>query len=151
MATCGTNCDIGQASFEWSAVSGAPLMYDEGDIVTFDIEETEFNEHTSHDGTQIITSYKAATKVDISVMVFPCDDWYRRLYNTWLCNKGECGDIVVNDPCCDVKTFRLARVKKMGVKPVSHDNPATEVIFAAYLPLCENGTELFEVGLGTFN
>lgn len=137
MSICGTNCDISQATFNYTAISNAPLMYDEGDIITTDIEETEFNEHTSHDGSTIITAYKAATMVDITVMLFPCDDWYRELYAAWLCNKGLCGDIVIYDPCCDVKQYRLARIKKMGVKPVSHDNPATEIIFTAYLPLCQ--------------
>lgn len=146
MSTCGTNCDIAQATFEYEPIAGSARMYDEGDIVTMDIEETEFNEHTSHDGQSIISAYKSATMVDVTVMLFPCDDWYRDLYDAWSCNKGLCGGIIVNDPCCDVRYFRNARIKKMGVKPVSHDNPATEVIFSAYLPLCDAAGVPINVG-----
>lgn len=136
MDSCGTSCDLSLATFSFSPVPGYAPMYDEGDIVSFEVEDTEFNEHTDHTGEMLISSFKGATRVDITVSLFPCSAWYKALYEAWRCNKGICGNIIVNDPCCDVRTFEKARVKKMGIKPVSHDNSATEIIFTAYIPRC---------------
>lgn len=136
MAECGNVCDLKFAEFIWEPISGSAPLYDEGDLVTYEVEETQFNEHTDHTGDLLIASYKGATHVDITVNLFPCSEWYREMYEAWRCNKGLCGMITVNDPCCDVKTFEKARVKKMGIKPVSHDNKATEVVFTAYIPKC---------------
>lgn len=133
---CGASCDLAQATFTYSPISGNAPMYDEGDIVSYEVEETEFNEHTDHTGDLLISSFKGSTRVDITLNLFPCSDWYRELYNAWVCNKGICGDIVVNDPCCDVRVFTKGRIKKMGIKPVSYDAPATEILFTAYIPSC---------------
>jgi hypothetical protein len=129
---CGI-CNLGLATFSFSPVSGEAPMYDEGDIVTYDVEETEFDEHYSHDGSLLIGSYKGFTKVQITLMAFPCSEWYREMYEVWKADKGVCGDIVVNDPCCDVEVFERGRITKMGKKPVSYDNAAVEIVFTALI------------------
>lgn len=131
---CGV-CNLALATFVYTAVGGEAPMHDKGDIVSYDIEETEFDEHSSHDGKLLIASYKGSTKVEITLFAFPCSDWYKALYEAWRADKGLCGDIIVNDPCCDVSVFERGRVRKMGKKPVSHENAAVEIVFTALLPI----------------
>lgn len=134
MSNCGASCDMAFATFQWEPIAGYAPMYDEGDIVSYEVEETKFNEHTDHTGELLISSFKGATMVDITVSLFPCSQWYKDTYEAWRADKGLCGEIVVNDPCCDVRVFEKARIKKMGIKPVSYDNKATEIVFSAYIP-----------------
>lgn len=139
MADCNDGCarDIAQGSFIYLGID-FPL-HDEGDLVMFDVEETEFNEHTDHRGFNEVYSFKGSTKVEITVNMNPCSAEYRELYELWRCNKGICDDAIVNKPCCGTDLYTRVKVRKMGIPPLSHDNEATEVVFMGYLPLCDEG------------
>jgi hypothetical protein len=136
MADCNDGCsrDIAEATFIYAGID-FPL-HDEGDLVVFDVEETEFNEHTDHRGDNEVYSFKAATKVDITVNLNPCSAEYKALFELWRCNKGLCSEAIANKPCCGIDTYERVKVKKMGIPPISHDNEATEVVFTGYLPSC---------------
>jgi len=136
MADCNSGCgqDMGEASFIFAGLR-IPLT-DEGDLVVYDIEETEFNNRTDNQGNNEIYSYKSETDLDATVRAHGNSDEYNQLYEMWRCNKGICSDVVVNNPCYDPKVFERVKIKKMGIPSVSYDNEPVEIIFTGYIPKC---------------
>lgn len=132
-SNCGS-CDLSKATFKFAPIAGLAPMIGEGDLVTWELDETEFNDVKSHDGSLLIGSFNKNTDVKVTVFLFPCSDWYRAIFSAWKKDKGICGDIIANDPCCDVHIFERARITKMGVKPISYSNDAVEIEFKANLP-----------------
>ena len=75
--------------------------------------------------------------VEVTLTLFPCSEWYLNLYNAWCANTLICGDLVIDDPCCSRKFYRNVSVKKMGIKPISHNSSPIEVIFRGIV-VCDN-------------
>lgn len=132
---CGLSCNSSFATLRYSPIDeeGSAPLWDEGELVTFDIDEMDLEEHTDHTGTLLIRSGKNVKMTNVTVTLFPCSRWYKALYSAYMDNTLVCGDLLVDDPCCDKTLVAMAGIKKMGRKPVSNSSVPTQVIFRGVL------------------
>lgn len=130
---CGLSCNVSETVVTYSPISGSAPLWDEDDVVTYDIDQIDLNEHTDHTGNLFIRSGKDVKMVNVTLMLFPCSAWYKELYNGWLANTLICGDLVIDDPCCDQTLVTNAGISQMGKKPVTHTSTAVEVTFRGIL------------------
>lgn len=131
--SCGLSCNVSDTVVTYSAISGEAPLWDEGDVVNYEIDQIDLQEHTDHTGNNFIRSGKNVKMVNVTLMLFPCSDWYKALYKAWCDNTLVCGDLVINDPCCDVTLVTKAGISQMAKKPVSHDSTAVDVVFRGIL------------------
>lgn len=127
------NCDATKTILTYDPIPVPAEMWDEGDIITFEADEIEISEHTNHTGTKVIRSAKQVKWVDVTVQHFPCSPFYKMLYAAWLKDTMICGNMMINEECCSPKFIEGVTVKKMGIKPVSFETEATEVVYRGRL------------------
>lgn len=126
-------CNVSDTVVTFSAIPGSAGLWDEGEVVMYEIDEIDQNEHTDHTGSVIIRSGKNVKMVNVTVNLFPCSEWYKALYNAWMDDTTVCGDLVIDDPCCSTTLVTKCGIKSMGKKPVSHESVATTVVFRGVL------------------
>lgn len=130
---CGLTCNVTDARVTYSPISGFANLWDEEDVVTYEVDEQDLQEHTDHTGELMIRSGNNIAMTNVTLNLFPCSDWYIDLFNAWMENKLICGDLIVDDPCCMRLMLKKASISSMGVKPISHNSNPTEIVFRGIL------------------
>lgn len=117
-------CDLTAVTATLSGAAGTFTFNEyvgEGDLITFGSTEFTLNKQYSNTKKKVRISGETVPRITITMNIFPCDPVFKALFDAHKKNTLSCFNLVVNDPCCDVRSFSDVNITSMTIPAVSHD------------------------------